>query len=106
MRNPTIRYSAGMRVISATTAARRFREMLDDVERGEDFMIERHGRVVATLSAPLLPSRRVTGAQVMELLRSGPHPDEKFAADLRAIRRSSGRLPRKGAWERYSTRRS
>ena len=50
-RNRIIRYDCSVvRTISATTAVKRFREVLNDVEyRRETFEVERHGRPVARI---------------------------------------------------------
>lgn len=71
-----------MRQLSATEAARRFSEILDQVERGgETFTVLRHGRAVARIS----PAPVATGAALFELVRRHP-PDRDWVADLRSIR--------------------
>ncbi|HYW90766.1 MAG TPA: prevent-host-death protein [Chloroflexota bacterium] len=92
------------RTISATTAAKRFREVLNDVEhRGETFEVERHGRPVARIG----PTERTAASRVrwkdaLALLSAGPMPDADFAADLDGVRTQIGTLP-KDPWERSST---
>ena len=92
------------RTISATTAAKRFREVLNDVEyRRETFEVERHGRPVARIG----PTERGAGRQVswkdaLTLLRAGPVPDADFATDLEQVRRDVEGLP-EDPWAPSST---
>jgi len=68
--------------ISATDAARRFSDLLDDVEhRGDQFTIVRRGKAVATIS----PVRRGKGSDVKALLRTH-RPDAAWRADLDEVR--------------------
>ena len=94
------------KTISATYAARRFSDVLDEVEyRGTVFNVERHGKRVATI-LPFRPTARgLTWSEWLERRRRGPQVDAQFAADLREIRRSQGDLPKTNPWERSSTRR-
>jgi antitoxin (DNA-binding transcriptional repressor) of toxin-antitoxin stability system len=103
--NRIIRYYCIVaRTISATTAAKRFREVLNDVEhRGETFEVERHGRPVARIGpteegAP----RRVGWKDALSLLSAGPAPDPDFATDLEEVRRRVEKLP-EDPWARSST---
>jgi len=95
------------KTISATEAARRFSEVLDEVEhRGIAFDVERHGKRIATI-VPSRPTARATSwSEWLERRRRGPQFDTQFASDLREIRRSQGELPKGNPWERSSTRRS
>jgi antitoxin (DNA-binding transcriptional repressor) of toxin-antitoxin stability system len=92
------------RTISATTAAKRFREVLNDVEyRRETFEVERHGRPVARIG----PTEQGAGRQVswkdaLALLRAGPVPDADFATDLEQVRRDVEGLP-EDPWAPSST---
>lgn len=71
-----------MRRISATDAARRFADFLDKVEEtGEEFVVMRRGRPVATIG----PAAAVSGADVKEILRRHP-ADALWADDLRDLR--------------------
>ena len=93
--------------ITATKAARELSDILDRVEHaGEEFVVERHGRVVATI-APPGPGmrRRFTVGDLRRLLATIPKPDSDFAKDLAEIRRRQPRLP-KNPWPSSSTRRS
>jgi antitoxin (DNA-binding transcriptional repressor) of toxin-antitoxin stability system len=89
--------------VTATTAARELSDLLDQVERyGEEFVVERHGRAIASIGPSGAVGRRVTWAQVRdELIRRRPDPG--FAAALRDIRRRQPKLP-KDKWARSSTR--
>lgn len=74
------------RRISATKAAREFSDILDRVEHaGEEFVVERHGRVVATIS-PATPGGRthVTIGDLLHALEGTPIPDATFIADMKA----------------------
>jgi antitoxin (DNA-binding transcriptional repressor) of toxin-antitoxin stability system len=65
--------------ISATTAARSFSELMNRVRyRGESFVVERGGKPICEI----LPARpaRFSGAELANLLRSLPKPDEEYLA--------------------------
>ena len=71
-----------VRKVSATEAARKFSDLLDQVEReGETFVIERRGRAVASIA----PAAAVSGRTVKKLLRSQA-PDPSWAAELAELR--------------------
>ncbi|HEV2874068.1 MAG TPA: type II toxin-antitoxin system prevent-host-death family antitoxin [Thermoleophilaceae bacterium] len=73
-----------MRRVSATEAARRFSDLLDQVERdGETFVVERRGRAVASIA----PAAAVSGRVLKELLRSRA-PDPSWARELAELRGS------------------
>jgi antitoxin (DNA-binding transcriptional repressor) of toxin-antitoxin stability system len=95
------------RTISATTAAKRFREVLNDVERaGEVFEVERHGRPVARIGpTDRAAASRAVWKVVQAQLTSGPLPDTGFADDLYAVKQLVGRLPNH-PWARSSTAQS
>ena len=64
--------------ITATTAAKRLREVLNEVEHnGEVFEVERHGKLVAEVR----PVERFTLGEVLQWLREHP-PDADFARDI------------------------
>lgn len=67
--------------VSATDAARKFADLLDAVERGEEFTIIRRGRTVAHLE----PTRRSRGRD-LEAVLNAHHPDPEWAADVGATR--------------------
>lgn len=67
--------------VSATEAARKFADLLDAVERGEDFTIIRRGRAVAHLE----PTRHGRGRDLKAMLDAhGPDPD--WAAEVAGTR--------------------
>ncbi len=69
--------------LSATEAARRFSDLLDDVEhRGKSFVVTRHGRAVARVE-PV--AGRSTGADLLAFLRVNP-PDSDWLDELRELR--------------------
>ena len=94
------------RTISATTAAKRLREVLNAVEhQGETFRIERHGKAIAEVRPTSALGARSRWADVLEALRDGPQPDAGLVVDLEAIRRAAGAVP-SNPWARSSTPRS
>lgn len=71
-----------MRRLTATQAARRFSDLLDDVEHdGETFVVERRGRAVASIG----PAAAASGRAVKDLLRDEP-PDARWSAELARVR--------------------
>lgn len=79
-----------VRRVSATDAARRFSDLLDQVERdGETFVVERRGRAVASIA----PAAAVSGRALKELLRS-QGPDPAWVEELVELRRSVAREDR------------
>jgi len=80
--------------VSATDASRKFSEMLDQVEAGRSFLVERHGRDVCVITRPPVTGRR--GEECLAILR-GRTPvvlDDRFSKDLLDI------LAREGVEER------
>ena len=93
------------RRITATAAAREFSDVLDRVEHGGDeFVVERHGRAVATI-APVTPARRARWGELLAVLDALPRPETAFVRDLEELRREQPRLP-KDPWASSSIRRS
>jgi antitoxin (DNA-binding transcriptional repressor) of toxin-antitoxin stability system len=92
------------RTINATTAAKRFREVLNDVEhRGETFEVERHGRLVARIAPTgLAATRLVRWKDALAALSAGPASDADFHSDLDEVRRQVARLP-EDPWAPSST---
>jgi antitoxin (DNA-binding transcriptional repressor) of toxin-antitoxin stability system len=71
-----------MRRVTATYAARQLSELLDAVEaQRETFVVERHGRPVATIG----PAPASTGRDVKRVLRRHP-VDADWAAELHELR--------------------
>jgi len=65
--------------ISATQAARSFSELMNRVRyRRESFVVERGGKPICEL-LPATPPK-FSGAELANLLRSLPEPDEKYLA--------------------------
>jgi prevent-host-death family protein len=80
--------------MTATEAARNFSEVLNRVAAGEEVEVTRAGAAVATIAPPkvrLLPAERFR-----DLIATAPPPDEQFADDLRALRRTVG--PPEPSW--------
>jgi prevent-host-death family protein len=71
-----------VRRLSATEAARRFSDLLDQVEHeGETFVVERRGRAVASIT----PAAAVSGRAIKELLRAQA-PDPGWSRELAELR--------------------
>lgn len=71
-----------MRQLSATEASRNFADLRDGVEnRGESFLVVRHGRAVATI----LPATGQSGKALKEALRD-QRPDDGWVGKLRELR--------------------
>jgi antitoxin (DNA-binding transcriptional repressor) of toxin-antitoxin stability system len=77
--------STGGERLSATEASRSFSELLDRVEAGRRFLIQRHGRDVCVMAPPSVDGRRAS--ECLSLLRSRTPVllDDKFSEDLQAI---------------------
>jgi antitoxin (DNA-binding transcriptional repressor) of toxin-antitoxin stability system len=81
-----------VRRLTATEAARRFSDVLDQVEHdGETFLVERHGRVIASVA----PAAAASGRTVKALLRAQP-VDARWSEDLAALR--AGVEPQERRW--------
>lgn len=82
-----------MKELSATEAARRFSDVLDEVEhKGRSFAIRRKGRVVARIEpAATTPN----GARVKKILREH-RPDRAWAKELAEVRALL--LPQEREW--------
>lgn len=74
--------------MSATDVARRFSEVLNRVRAGEEVEVTRAGAPIAVI-APVR-ARLLSAERFRSLLASAPPVDERFAHDLREIRRSVG----------------
>ena len=86
------------RRISATQAARTFSDLLNRVcYRGEEFIVERSGEPVCTIS-PVRPLQ-YTGAELAELLKSLPKPDAAFWDSVEEATHQRSDLPQ-SPWER------
>lgn len=79
--------------ISSTDLARSLSDVLNRVRyRGEEFLVERNGDVIAAL-APAPGTLGSTPRELASRLQDLRMPDDDFAADLEQIRASQGRLP-------------
>jgi antitoxin (DNA-binding transcriptional repressor) of toxin-antitoxin stability system len=84
--------------ISATAAARSFSELMNRVRyRGESFIVERGGKPICEI-LPASPPK-FSGAQLADLLRSLPKPDEEYLAIVEDLTTTQP-LVAKSAWER------
>lgn len=89
----------GVQEITATDAARTFRELLDQIERaGESYRITRHGRIVAELH----PARRGSLSELVEFARQNraahPGTDDDWSGELGWLREQHA--PFDDPWER------
>lgn len=69
----------------ATEATRSFSEVLDHVAAGDED-VTRAGAPVATITPPKV--RLLSAERFRELIASAPAPDDEFAGDLRALRKT------------------
>ena len=84
--------------ISATDAARRFSEVVNRVRyRNETFIVKRGGEPVCEIVPVRIES--FTGRELVELLRSLPHPDKEY---LDTVEKHVRRQPKaeKSKWPR------
>ena len=75
-----------MRTANITEAKAHLNELLDSVESGEDVLVTRRGRVVATISAPQAPKKPLPVARLAALRKSMPPWRKPSAQLLRLIR--------------------
>lgn len=73
------------RVISATEASRTFSSILDRVESGQRFVIQRHGRPVCLVAPPPAESRRASECLALLQGRDAVLLDDRFGEDMQAI---------------------
>jgi antitoxin (DNA-binding transcriptional repressor) of toxin-antitoxin stability system len=84
--------------ISATQAVRTFSDLINRVRyRGEEFIVERGGEPVCQI----IPARPVvrTVADLVQLLRTAPQPDEEYWDILEDITKKQPPLP-SSPWQR------
>ncbi|MFT3875344.1 MAG: type II toxin-antitoxin system prevent-host-death family antitoxin [Propioniciclava sp.] len=67
-----------MRTITATEASRRFSDLLDAIEAGEELVVTRGGRPIAEIR----PAKRRTGKDLRAALELVTPPDDRFADDV------------------------
>ncbi len=78
--------------ISATEAARSLSDIINRVvNRGEEFVVERGGDPVCKIS-PVGP-RRCTLADLKELFKKAPRPDDEYLEILEDITRNQPAVP-------------
>lgn len=78
--------------MTATDAARRFADVLDQVENaGESFVVVRRGKAVATIG----PAAEHSGRDLKRVLSSHA-PDPDWSKDLRELRKTLG--PQTDRW--------
>ena len=70
------------RRISATEASRSFSHVLDEVERGQRYLVERHGRDVCVIASPSGSRRRASECLAILRARAPVLLDDGFGADL------------------------
>ena len=73
------------RRISATEASREFSNLLDQIESGRSFIVQRHGHDVCVMTSPPVAGR--SASECLALLRGRPVSllDDEFGADLSEI---------------------
>jgi antitoxin (DNA-binding transcriptional repressor) of toxin-antitoxin stability system len=84
--------------ISATKAARSFSELMNRVRYGgESFTVERGGKPICEI----LPARppKFSGAELVNLLRALPKPDEDYLAAVEALVKNQPVVAESG-WQR------
>ena len=70
------------RIVSATEASRSFSALLDRVERGERFVVERHGKSICVMAPPQADGRRASECLVLLRDREPVLLDDRFGDDL------------------------
>ena len=83
-------------VVTATEASRSFSAILDRVERGERFLIERHGKGVCLMAPPPTTGRRAAECLMLLRERAPVLLDDRFGDDLLDIIANEPRDP--GPW--------
>jgi len=83
--------------ITATEASRKFSEILNRVAyKGESFVVERSGRPVCEIRPA--QEEGITTQELVEILKSGPHPDKAYLDILEETRNQPTVAPL--PWER------
>lgn len=88
-------------ILTVTEMARKFAEYINRVAyRGERFILTRGNKPVAEIR-PM--ERGISGAELLDLFRSGPHlsPDEAeaFGRDIEHAREELNKLPIRDPWD-------
>jgi prevent-host-death family protein len=86
--------------ITATELARNLSDILNRVRyKGERFVVTRNGEEIARLD-PRPEHRRMTLAELVDVVRSAPRPDPKFWEDVEEARRLMNQpLPERSLWD-------
>ena len=79
-------YGDAMDTVNLSQAKARLSELLDKVEAGEDVVITRHGRPVATLSAVSRPKQKLRLKELAEFRAKMPKSRRSSAVLLRQMR--------------------
>ena len=75
--------------ITATELARNLSDILNRIKyRGETFVVERNGEVVAVLEPPAKPPKKMTMREFVEVLANAPKPDPGFWDDVEWARKN------------------
>ena len=82
--------------LTATEVAREFSTVVNRVGAGEEIEVVRNGVPVVEMKRRATLGRALSAARWRELMASAPSPDEDFARDVEAARRSIG--PPSGVW--------
>ncbi len=84
--------------VTATEAARKFSEILNRVAyKGESFVVERSGRPVCEIRPA--EEEGISTQELVEILKSGPHPDKGYFDILEEITRNQPTVA-PSPWER------
>ena len=75
----------GERRVSATEASRSFSTLLDEIESGGRFLVQRRGRDVCIMVPPPVAGRRASECLAYLRGRSPVFLDDRFSDDLRDI---------------------
>ncbi len=79
---PTKSDKSKERRISATEASRSFSKLLDKVEAGRRFVIQRHGEDVCVMAPPVASGRRASDCLAYLRGRAPVALDDRFGVDL------------------------
>ncbi|MEE8587441.1 MAG: hypothetical protein V3T83_21600 [Acidobacteriota bacterium] len=71
--------------LTATEAARHFSQVLDQVESGSQYLIERRSKAVAHLGPSFFAPRLISECLAIRRSRPSVTPDKDFAKDLLEI---------------------
>ena len=78
-----------IRRISATRAAREFSKLLDSIQLGAEFVIERHSEAVAEIGPSGQAPRKLSDCLALNLRKSSARADPDFGLELMEIIRGA-----------------